>query len=116
MWKIIFKIRTSFRKKDQRLKVKGTTVFPESIINAIYEFEKINDFVVEATLDEFNSDKLCLFVTNKILQDSSIKQIKDFLKSKLLFTPEVKIVEPEVIDKKIKIGNNRKINRFKDKR
>jgi len=67
------------------------------------------------TLDKYDSDKLCLFVTRDFLEISSLKQLKDFLKSKLLFTPEVVIEDIDLINKRIS-SNNRKVNRFIDKR
>lgn len=114
--------RTSVRlgpvlgRTSQRLKVKGTTIFPSAILEAIYAFREINNFAIEVSLDEFNSDKLCLFVTDEFLKVSSLKKFKDFLKSKLLFTPDIKIVDISIINKKIGDITNRKINRFKDKR
>jgi len=114
--------RTSLRlgpvlgRKSQRLKVKGTTIFPSAIIEAVYAFNHVENFAIEVSLDEFNSDKLCLFVADIFLQTSSLKELKDFLKSKLLFTPEICVVENRIINDKIGINKNRKINRFIDKR
>mgnify|MGYP001130322983 FL=1 len=114
--------RTSLRlgpvlgRKSQRLKVKGTTIFPSAIIEAVYAFKHVENFAIEVSLDEFNSDKLCLFVADIFLQTSSLKELKDFLKSKLLFTPEICVVENRIINDKIGINKNRKINRFIDKR
>ena len=114
--------RTSLRlgpvlgRKNQRLKVKGTTVFPYAIIEAVYAYKEINNFAIEVSLDEFDSDKLCLFVTDEFLQTSSLKEIKGFLKSKLLFTPEICVVENRIINDKIGINKTRKINRFIDNR
>ena len=102
-------------RKNQRLKIKGTTIFPSAIIEAVYAFKEIKEFVIEVTLDKYDSDKLCLFVTNSFLESSSLKQFKDFLKSKLLFTPEVLIEHVDWINKKIN-SNNRKENRFIDNR
>lgn len=114
--------RTSLRlgpvlgRKNQRLKVKGTTIYPLAVIDAIYAYKKLSDFVIEVSLDEFKSDKLCLFLTDEFLKKSSIKELKGFLKSKLLFTPEIKIVDINIINKKITNSNSRKIIRFKDNR
>lgn len=114
--------RTSLRlgpvlgRKSQRLKVKGTTIFPSAIIEAVYGFKHVENYAIEVSLDEFNSDKLCLFVADEFLQTSSLKELKDFLKSKLLFTPEICVVESRIINDKIGINRNRKINRFIDKR
>jgi phenylacetate-CoA ligase len=114
--------RTSLRlgpvlgRKSQRLKVKGTTIFASAIIEAVYAFKHVENFAIEVSLDEFNSDKLCLFVADEFLQTSSLKELKDFLKSKLLFTPEICVVENRIINDKIGINKNRKINRFIDKR
>ena len=75
--------RTSLRlgpvlgRKNQRLKVKGTTVFPYAIIEAVYAYKEINNFAIEVSLDEFDSDKLCLFVTDEFLQMSSLKEINE---------------------------------------
>ena len=114
--------RTSLRlgpvlgRKSQRLKIKGTTIFPSAIIEAVYAFKHVENFAIEVSLDEFNSDTLCLFVTNKFLHTSSLKEIKGFLKSKLLFTPEICVVENKIINDKIGINKTRKINRFIDNR
>ena len=114
--------RTSLRlgpvlgRKSQRLKVKGTTVFPSAIIQAVYAFKHVENFAIEVSLDEFDSDILCLFVTDEFLQKSSLKEIKGFLKSKLLFTPEICVVENRIINNKIGINKTRKINRFIDNR
>ena len=114
--------RTSLRlgpvlgRKSQRLKVKGTTIFPSTIIEAVYAFKHVENFAIEVSLDEFDSDKLCLFVTDEFLQTSSLKEIKGFLKSKLLFTPEICVVENRIINDKIGINKTRKINRFIDNR
>ena len=114
--------RTSLRlgpvlgRKSQRLKVKGTTIFPSAIIEAVYAFKHVENFAIEVSLDEFDSDALCLFVTDEFLQTSSLKEIKGFLKSKLLFTPEICVVENRIINNKIGINKTRKINRFIDNR
>ena len=114
--------RTSLRlgpvlgRKSQRLKVKGTTIFPAAIIEAVYAFKNVENFAIEVSLDEFDSDTLCLFVTDEFLQKSSLKELKDFLKSRLLFTPEICVVENRIIDDKIGINRTRKINRFIDNR
>ena len=93
MWKNLITTRPCFRKKKSKAKIKGTTIFPSAIIEAVYAFKHVENFAIEVSLDEFNSDKLCLFVTNKFLHTSSLKEIKGFLKSKLLFTPEICVVE-----------------------
>ena len=103
-------------RESQRLKIKGTTIFPSAIIEAVYAFQYVENFVIEVTLDEFNSDKLCLFVTDEFLEFSSLKEMKGFLKSKLLFTPEISVVEHTLINEKIGINQNRKTNRFIDNR
>lgn len=114
--------RTSLRlgpvlgRKGQRLKIKGTTIFPSAIIDAIYSFNQIEEFVIEVNLNEFNSDELCLFISDDFLLNSSLKILKDFLKSKLLFTPEIKFVKSSVIKMKISSSNNRKIIRLIDNR
>ena len=103
-------------RKGQRLKIKGTTIFPSAIIDAIYAFNQIEEFVIEVSLNEFNSDELCLFVNDDFIKISSLKILKDFLKSKLLFTPEIKFVKASVIKMKISNSNNRKFIRFIDNR
>jgi len=103
-------------RKNQRLKIKGTTILPSSIIDAVYAYKKVTDFVIEVGLDEYGSDKLCLFVSNDFNEYSSKKEFKDFLKSKLLFTPEVVVTDIKEIKNKISCNSSRKINRFIDKR
>tara|TARA_B100000902_G_C27293077_1_gene908342 strand:+ start:1169 stop:2401 length:1233 start_codon:yes stop_codon:yes gene_type:complete len=103
-------------RKNHRLKIKGTTTYPNAMIEAIYSFGEIDDFLIEVSFDQYGSDKLCLFVARQSNKDFSLKELKDFLKSKLLFTPDVRIVDSRIIEEKITSGVNRKKIRFVDNR
>ena len=114
--------RTSLRigpiigRKHQRLKVKGVTLYPKTIENALLEIKDIINYQVEAYTGPDYTDHVRVLVGTNRKDPSFQKTVCDRLKAKARLTPEVKIMPPKEIEKELYKGGSRKALTFKDSR
>lgn len=102
-------------RKNQMLKLKGTTLYPNSI-NAILDIlPGVKEYYVSAstTYDLADSVKIFVAVEN---EGCSADIIKEKLQAHLRVRPEVLVTSEENIRSKVFAGNSRKLIRFIDER
>ncbi len=102
-------------RKKQMLKLKGTSLYPQSIIEVLNNFEGIEAFVILARRNDLGTDA----VTVKISGDSALKHLdtlSGLFKSKLQVTPEIEVVSLEEIESLRFPKDSRKPQLFRDNR
>ncbi|WP_420263818.1 phenylacetate--CoA ligase family protein [Candidatus Magnetominusculus dajiuhuensis] len=103
-------------RKMQRLKIKGVTLYPKTIENAICKLKDVVNYQIEAATGENQSDRIILrvgsFRADKAFRDGIIEN----LRAKARVTPELQIESPEDINKRLYEGGARKAVVFKDVR
>jgi len=102
-------------RNKQMIKLKGTSLYPQNVIEAINEFDKIDLYIVEAYRGDLGMDELVI----KIPDTSTLTMItifKEFLKSKLQVTPKLEMVLPSEIEKLKFSEDGRKPRVFIDNR
>ncbi|MFZ3207736.1 MAG: AMP-binding protein [Geobacteraceae bacterium] len=102
-------------RKNQMIKLRGTTLYPNSINAVLDSFPGINEYYVSTTTDYDLSDVVKVFVA---VADSSCSAdvIMDKLQAHLRVRPEVIIASDEDVKSKVYAGNPRKLTRFVDER
>ncbi|MCF4101629.1 AMP-binding protein [Gillisia sp. M10.2A] len=80
-------------RKKQMIKYKGTSLYPQHIIETLNAFNEISNFVIEAHTNSLNTDILVVKVPAN-LSDNQITELKHHFKSQLRVIPEI-IVVPE---------------------
>jgi len=100
-------------RKQQKIKLKGTSLYPQHIIEVLNNYGKIKSFVIEARLDDFGNDKLKVIIPNSFEQ---IDDLKDNFRSRLNVTPEIEKLEVEEIAKLKFPKGSRKPQIFRDLR
>jgi phenylacetate-CoA ligase len=102
-------------RKNQMIKFRGTTLYPNSINAVLDSFPEIHDYYVTASTDCDLSDVVSVFVA---VADStcSAEMIMDKLQAHLRVRPQVVIVHEQQIKNQVYSGNPRKIFRFVDER
>ncbi|TAL23849.1 MAG: phenylacetate--CoA ligase family protein, partial [Nitrospirae bacterium] len=114
--------RTSLRigpiigRKHQRLKVKGVTLYPKTIENALLEIKDIVNYQIEAYTGPDYTDHVRVLIGAHRKDPSFQKIVCDRLKAKARLTPEVKIMLPKEIEKELYKGGSRKALTFNDRR
>src|SRR3989344_4725680 len=102
-------------RKAQKLKVKGTTVYPKAIENALLEIEGVENYVIEAYTGDDQADHIVVKVGSLKTQDLK-DTVCENIKAKVRFTPQVQIISPQEVEKLLYEGGRRKPMTFVDRR
>ena len=103
-------------RKKQMLKYKGTTIFPNSIIESLEGRSWFYGGYVEAKLNSDGTDRIILHAAINDLS-VSIDWIRDEIRSKVRVVPEIVLATEEDIDNKVyQFGKKRKRTTFFDLR
>lgn len=103
-------------RKQHRLKIKGTTLYPKTIEDALLSVEGVENFVIEAHSAEDGTDRLVVRV-GALRDDPGFRMlIGETIYAKARVTPEICVTPPEVIDRLLFEGGRRKPRVFVDHR
>ena len=68
------RISTPVGRKKQMIKLKGTTLYPQQIINLLTAFEPLKIFVIEASLNENQTDEILIRIPNDFAETSKLQE------------------------------------------
>lgn len=90
-------------RKNQMLKYKGTTIFPNAILSVLEGDDRFYDGYIEVKKNQDGTDRVCLFaaLTNHKSPVHDNSWIQNHLRAKLRVVPEIQYITPEQADKKI---------------
>lgn len=100
----------------QKLKVKGTTVYPKAIENALLEVRGVENYVIEAYTGDDSADHVVVRVGSHNRDASFKKDVCEAIRSRARFTPQVLIEGPQEVEKILFEGGRRKPLIFIDRR
>lgn len=104
-------------RKNQMLKVKGTTLYPAAIFDVLDNVEYVENYLVEAETNEIGMDNVSVSIGCKNPNEELIKDLKDRFRARIRIAPDVKFAPideinrrnfPEAKRKPIKFFDNRK--------
>lgn len=102
-------------RKQQMIKLKGTTLYPPGIFNILHQTDCVLDFAVEVTTNNLGLDELKVYLVSSN-EHKSLVQVKHIFQSKLRIIPEILFCSQQEIDKMHASGQTRKTQRFIDRR
>ena len=85
-------------RKKQMIKFKGTSLYPQHIIEVLNNFKGIPAFVIEVNINEVGTDEVVVKIPD-FLNAEKISLLKDHFKSKLQVTPTLEQVSLKIIEK-----------------
>jgi phenylacetate-CoA ligase len=102
-------------RKQQMIKLKGTTIYPQGIFEILQKTDHVHDYVVEAYTGFLGTDELKLFI---VVPDAHVARVESNLKA--VFQSQIKVI-PEIIfstasELEQKQSAGRKIKKFIDHR
>jgi phenylacetate-CoA ligase len=104
-------------RKAHRLKIKGTTVYPKTIEDALVGIEGVENFILEAESEVDGTDRLLVRVGTRLRDDHAfLASVAEALLAKARVTPSVRLEEPAVIEGALYEGGRRKPRLFVDRR
>jgi phenylacetate-CoA ligase len=104
-------------RKQQMIKLKGTTIYPQGIFEILNAAEHIRDYVVETFTGNLGTDELKLHLLtddhHKIITEANLRSV---FQSRLRVVPHISFSTHAEIEKVQLSGQSRKIKKFVDNR
>ena len=82
-------------RKQQMIKYRGTSIYPQSIIEVLNDFKGVGSFVIEASKGEFETDEVTVKVADISLD--AVEALTEIFRSRLQVVPLIEIVSREEI-------------------
>ncbi|MGJ8664949.1 MAG: phenylacetate--CoA ligase family protein [Patiriisocius sp.] len=76
-------------RKKQMIKYKGTTLYPPAMYNVLNDFEKIDCFLIEISLNDLGTDEILIKIAAKTETEEFLHEVKDHFRAKLRVTPTI---------------------------
>ena len=87
-------------RKKNMLKFKGTTIFPESIFDALNSISAIKSYQVELSNNEIDLDHVLIYICAK-KNESANEEIKEALSAALRVSPQIEFISKEEMQNRI---------------
>ncbi len=103
-------------RKAHKLKIKGTTIYPKAIENALLGVEGVENYVIEAHSKDDLSDHMIVTVGSQDRSEPFKQLLCENIKAKARVTTQVEIVSPSEVNKILYQDGRRKPRIFIDRR
>ncbi|HNW69592.1 MAG TPA: AMP-binding protein [Bacteroidales bacterium] len=103
-------------RKQHMIKYKGTTLYPASLYSILDDYEQIENYVVEVSTNEIDTDRICIYIGCCKKTDGFDLKIKERFRAKLRVVPEIIFRPVEEINRLAFPAMSRKPVKFIDKR
>ena len=103
-------------RKNQMMKIKGTTVFPAAVQRALGRVDEVADFVMIVTAPELLSDHLEIVAAVRGDEAAACQRIRDALRGELRVTPSVRTAPADEVARLQAPEGSRKKRLFIDRR
>jgi len=101
-------------RRQQLLKFKGTSLYPNAIIDELNTMKEVAAFIVEVHRDELGLDEVILRMA--LRGENASERVRDQISAKLRVSPRIILTDKEEIDRLRFNENDRKPKVFFDKR
>jgi phenylacetate-CoA ligase len=102
-------------RKQQMIKLKGTTLYPPGIFELLNQVGWVSDYVVEVFTTELGLDGMTIHVASQN-EDEAAHALKSIFQSRLRTIPDFNFCTRQEIEHLQGLGQNRKLQRFIDRR
>jgi phenylacetate-CoA ligase len=103
-------------RKQQMVKLKGTTVYPPAIFEILQHVNHVADYCVEVYSGALGTDELKLHIVISGERDVVLPALQAVFQSRLRVVPEIAIISQKELDGLQHSGASRKIKKFIDSR
>jgi len=104
-------------RKEQMIKLKGTTIFPAGIFDVIHQCAEVVDYTIEVLSDELGSDEMNIYIVSEESDSPAThEKLKSLFQSRLRVVPTIVTIDRKQLEQLQNNPANRKITRFIDNR
>lgn len=112
-----FRISPLVGRKNNMIKLKGTTLYPPAIFDVLDNTDYIENYVTFVDYNSAGTDEVVVKVSLKYpMNIDVVKELKDRFRARIRVAPEIEIVSPEENLKTMRVDVNRKPVKFVDLR
>lgn len=112
-----FRISPLVGRKNNMIKLKGTTLYPPAIFDVLDNTDYVENYVVTVDYNSAGTDEVTVKVALRHNVDfDTVKELKDRFRARIRVAPEIKIVSADENRKTMRIDTNRKPIKFIDNR
>ncbi len=109
------RISTVLGRKQQLIKFKGTSVYPQQIEEVLARFKEIDLYLIRVSTNKLATDAIEIYISNTV-SGATQKALKNHLRANLRVLPELVLKEEKVLETMIFKPEERKPIRFIDDR
>lgn len=102
-------------RKNQMIKLKGTTIFPQSIEEVLRSFDEVENYVIELSTSTLNTDQIQLYICDTI-SDGLLKKILFQFSNEIRVSPEILRIPKKTLLSMLFPEGTRKANKIMDNR
>jgi phenylacetate-CoA ligase len=103
-------------RKHNMIKYKGTTLYPQSMIDVLNDFENIENYIIEISTNNMGTDEILIKIAVKDQSETFLQKLKDHFRAKLRVTPKIEYSTLEILNPLVLNPLYRKSIHFFDKR
>ncbi len=103
-------------RKGQRIKYKGTTLYPSALYDILDNVPDVINYIVEVYTGDLGTDQIVIKIGSARNDEHFIKELKDLFRSKIRVAPDILFEPVDYISQKISPNMNRKAKKFVDLR
>lgn len=103
-------------RKAHRLKVKGTTIYPKTVEEALVGVEGVRNFIIEARDGDDGTDRLLVRIGTDTADPAFLEIVRTAVFSRARVTPEIVLEPPASVEASLYEGGRRKPRVFLDGR
>jgi phenylacetate-CoA ligase len=85
-------------RRDQMVKFRGTTIYPQTIFNALNSISEINQYFVEILQDKITAMEIIIYLSEEEISTVKLTAIKSTLMSLMKVTPSLKLIKSSDIE------------------
>lgn len=112
-----FRISPLVGRKNNMIKLKGTTLYPPAIFDVLDNTDYVENYVVTVDYNSAGTDEVIVKAALRHSVDFDVvKELKDRFRARIRVTPEIEIVSADENRKTMRIDTNRKPIKFIDNR
>ena len=110
-----FRISPLVGRKNNMIKLKGTTLYPPAIFDVLDNTDYVENYVTFVDYNSAGTDEVVVKVSLKHpMEIDVVKELKDRFRARIRVAPEIEIVSPEENLKTMRVDVNRKPVKFVD--
>ena len=85
-------------RRDQMIKFRGTTIYPQTIFNALNSISEINQYFVEILQDKIAAMEIVIYLSEEEISTVKLTAIKSTLMSLMKVTPSLRLIKSSDIE------------------